>query len=72
METSATFAVAEHFGMRCGSLLAVYDNPRGDDHILASDAEKDERRTRAQEVMVEIALQTITDIAPVATKTSTA
>lgn len=59
METSATFAVAEHFGMDRGSLLAVYENPRGDDHILATDSEKDERRAIAREALVTIALSTI-------------
>jgi purine-nucleoside phosphorylase len=59
METSATFAVAEHFGMDRGSLLTVYDNPRGDDHLLASDAERDKHWAKAQEAMVEIALDTI-------------
>jgi len=28
METSATFAVAEHFGMDRGSILFTFDNPR--------------------------------------------
>ena len=61
METAATFAVAEHFGMDRGSLLAVFDNPCGEDHILSTDAEKDARRAAAQEVMVEVAIATIKD-----------
>jgi uridine phosphorylase len=61
METAATFAVAEHFGMDRGSLLTVFDNPRGEDHILSTDTEKDARRAAAQEVMVEIAIATIRD-----------
>jgi uridine phosphorylase len=59
METAATFAVAEHFGIRRGSVLTVFDNPRGRDHILATDREKDDRRRAAQEAMVEIALATL-------------
>ena len=59
METAATFAVAEHFGMDRGSLLAVFDNPRGDDHILTTDTEKDARRSVAQAAMADIALSTI-------------
>jgi purine-nucleoside phosphorylase len=61
METAATFAVAEHFGMDRGSLLTVFDNPRGEDHILSTDTEKDARRAAAQEAMVELALATIRD-----------
>lgn len=48
METAATFAVAEHFGMDRGAILAVYDNPRGEDHILSTDSEKDQHRRAAQ------------------------
>ncbi len=59
METAASFAVAEHFAMDRGSILAVFDNPLGQDHILSTDSEKDERRRNAQTAMVEIALDTI-------------
>jgi len=59
METAATFSVAEHFGMDRGSILAVFDNPRGEDHILSTDSEKDKRRRAAQKAMVEIALDAI-------------
>lgn len=59
METAASFAVAEHFGMDRGSILAVFDNPRGQDHILTTDSEKDKRRGTAQKAMVEIALAAI-------------
>jgi purine-nucleoside phosphorylase len=56
METAATFAVAEHFGIDRGAVPAVYDNPRGEDQILSAGAEKAERRRPAQKAMVEIAL----------------
>ncbi len=59
METAASFAVAEHFGMDRGSILAVFDNPRGHDHIVTTDADRDERRETAQKAMVEIALATL-------------
>lgn len=59
METATSFAVAKHFGMERGSILAVFDNPLGQDHILSTDSEKDERRRNAQTAMVEIALDTI-------------
>ena len=59
METAASFAVAEHFGMDRGSILTVFDNPLGQDHILSEDSEKDERRQNAQRAMVEIALDAI-------------
>jgi uridine phosphorylase len=61
METAATFAVAEYFGMDRGSLLTVFDNPGGQEHILTSDPEKDARRVAAQEAMVEIAVATIAE-----------
>ena len=59
METAATFAVAEHFGMDRGSLLSVFDNPGGQEHILTTDSEKNERRTSAQIAMVDIAFAAI-------------
>jgi len=59
METAATFSVAEHFGMDRGSILTVFDDPCGHEHILSTDDEKDARRSAAQTAMVEIALATI-------------
>jgi uridine phosphorylase len=59
METATSFAVAEHFGMDRGSILSVFDNPLGQDHILTTDFEKDERLRTAQRAMVEIAFITI-------------
>lgn len=61
METAATFAVAEHFDMDRGSLLAVFDTPGGDDHILTTDMQKDARRAAAQDAMVDIAVAAITN-----------
>lgn len=45
--------------MDSGSILAVFDNPLGQDNILSTDSEKDERRRNAQTAMVKIALDTI-------------
>jgi hypothetical protein len=42
-----------------GSVLAVYDNPRGEDHILNTDSEINKLRRTAQKTMVEIALDAI-------------
>jgi len=56
METAATFAVAEHFGMGRASILFAFDNPRRREHILMTDADKDERRKHGNERMIESAL----------------
>ncbi|KPK61988.1 MAG: hypothetical protein AMK73_07060 [Planctomycetes bacterium SM23_32] len=59
METAATFSVAEHFGMDRGALLAVFDNPRGRNHILSTESDKEASRAAAQRAMVDIALAAI-------------
>ncbi len=56
METSATFAVAEHFGMDRGSILFVFDSPRRGDHALLEDEEKDRRREVGNRLMIDMAL----------------
>lgn len=61
METATTFAVAEHFGMDRASILFGFDNPRHKSHILLTDAEKDSRRERANQAMIELTLATIHD-----------
>jgi purine-nucleoside phosphorylase len=57
METAATYAVAEHFGMERLALLYAFDNPRRREHILLNDAEKDTRRAAADERMKRLALE---------------
>lgn len=57
METAATFAVAEHFGMKRISILFVFDNPRRKESILMKDTEKDERRTLGKRCMIDLVLQ---------------
>jgi uridine phosphorylase len=44
METAATFAVAEHFGMDRVSILFAFDNPRHSGHLLLDETEKTARR----------------------------
>lgn len=56
METAATYAVAEHFGMERLSILYAFDNPRRREHLLQNDKEKDQRRTSANNCMWQLAL----------------
>ena len=56
LETAATFAVAKHFGMDRTSLLYVFDNPRRKESMLLDDAEKAERRSKGNALMMELAL----------------
>ena len=57
METSATFAVAEYFGMRRVALLCVGDNPRRRQSIMMVDEQKAARRASGNALVVEIALR---------------
>ena len=59
LETAATFAVAEYFGMDRTSLLYVFDNPRQKAHLLLDDADKAERRRQGNDVMIDLALDVI-------------
>ncbi len=61
METAATFAVAEYFGMHRGALLYVFDCPRGGEHILTCDQEKDHRRGLGNQRMIQAALAAISN-----------
>ncbi len=56
METAATFAVAETFGMRRVALLSVYDNPRAGEHLLLTETHKDEARALGEATMREALL----------------
>jgi purine-nucleoside phosphorylase/ribosomal protein S18 acetylase RimI-like enzyme len=62
METAATYAVAEHFGMDRVSILYGFDNPRRREHILLSDQEKDLRRAAANDKMRQIALDLAVEV----------
>jgi purine-nucleoside phosphorylase len=62
METAATYAVAEHFGLERISILYAFDNPRRGQHLLLSDAEKDVRRAAADNRMRQVALDLATEI----------
>lgn len=57
METSATFAVAEYFGMRRVALLCVGDNPRRKQSIMMVDEQKAARRASVNALVVETALR---------------
>lgn len=59
METSATFAVAEHFGMDRVSILFTFDNPRRKEHILMTDADKDKHRILGNRRMIELAFEIV-------------
>ena len=59
METAATFAVAQYFGMDRASLLFAFDNPREKAHILLDDAQKDELRTSGNNRMIELVLDVV-------------
>lgn len=56
METAATFAVAEHFGMQRMSILFVFDNPRQNEHLLMSEEIKTDRRELGNIEVCEISL----------------
>jgi purine-nucleoside phosphorylase len=62
LETAATYAVAEHFGMERIAILYGFDNPRQREHLLLTDADKDVRRTAANEQMIQLALALATEV----------
>jgi uridine phosphorylase len=59
METATTLAVAEHFGMDSLALHFAFDNPRRKEHILLNEPDKDERRQRGNQAMIQTALGVI-------------
>jgi purine-nucleoside phosphorylase/ribosomal protein S18 acetylase RimI-like enzyme len=63
LETAATYAVAEHFGMERLAVLYGFDNPRRREHLLLSDAAKDERRAAANARVKQLALDLAVEIA---------
>jgi uridine phosphorylase len=62
-ETSATFAVAEHFGMDRAAILVVNSNPRRREQKLMEAPEKDERITLANWLMIDLAFAMMKDAA---------
>jgi purine-nucleoside phosphorylase len=62
LETAATYAVAEHFGMERLSILYAFDNPRRREHLLLSDAAKDVRRAESNTRMIRTALDLAVEI----------
>jgi uridine phosphorylase len=59
MESAATFAVAEHFGMDRVSILFAFDNPRHAGHLLLDEAHKIERRAKGNRRMNDLAFELI-------------
>ncbi len=62
LETAATYAVAESFGMERIAILYGFDTPRRREHILIDDAEKDVRRTAANERVIRLALDLASEL----------
>jgi purine-nucleoside phosphorylase len=62
LETAATYAVAEYFGMNRLAILYAFDNPRCREHLLLSDAAKDVRRAEANARMIRLALDLAVEI----------
>ncbi len=62
LETAATYAVAEHFGMERLAMLYAFDNPRCREHLLLSDTAKDVRRAEANTHMIGLALELAVEI----------
>lgn len=62
LETAATYAVAEYFGMERLAILYGFDNPRCREHLLLSDAAKDVRRAEANVRMINLALELALEI----------
>ncbi len=59
METASTFAVAKYFKMQRLSILFVFDNPCLGDHLLLTDAQKQERRARGEQTVIDCAFSFI-------------
>jgi uridine phosphorylase len=59
METATAIAVADHFGMDSFAIHFAFDNPRRREHMLLDEPEKDQRRQRGNQQMIEMALATI-------------
>lgn len=61
METSAVFAVAEHFGMDRVSILYASDHPLKEQHLLAQDPETERLRARGSRYVMELAFRLVSD-----------
>jgi purine-nucleoside phosphorylase len=62
LETAATYAVAEHFGMDRLAILYAFDNPRRREHLLLNEAAKDVRRAESNARMIRLALDLAVEI----------
>jgi purine-nucleoside phosphorylase len=61
METAATFAVAEFYGMERVSVLTVFDNPRHGAHLALTEHEKHDARELGERVALDVVLALATD-----------
>jgi purine-nucleoside phosphorylase len=61
LETAATFAVAEYFGMQRVSILSVFDNPRQGSHLAMTESDKQEARARGEAAALELVLDLATN-----------
>jgi uridine phosphorylase len=55
METAATFAVADHFGMDRVSVLYAFDSPMTGDHMLMADSDKSRLRALGNKRVMDLA-----------------
>ena len=63
METAATFAVAEHFGMNRVSISFVFDNPLLGDTLVTSTEDAATRRQRGEDAMKDVVTRLLEYIA---------
>jgi uridine phosphorylase len=61
LETAATFAVAEHFGMARVSILTVFDNPRHGAHLALTETEKRAARDLGEQIALALVLSLAVD-----------
>jgi uridine phosphorylase len=61
METAATFAVAEYYGLERVSVLTVFDNPRHGAHLALTEHEKHDAREHGEAVVLDLVLSLATD-----------
>ena len=57
LESAATFAVAEYFGMKRISILTVFDNPRHGAHLALTESEKQEARLLGEAAALALVLR---------------
>ena len=61
LETAATFAVAEYYGMERVAILSVFDNPRHGAHLALTETEKQDARSLGEATALSLVLALATD-----------